>query len=75
VLARASTIGDQPLPVVQRSDLILLKLYAGGSQDKWDIEQLLAIDSSPEVVSSLDPRVGALPARSRELWASLRPRS
>jgi hypothetical protein len=73
VVERATTIGDYQLPVVQRPDLILLKLYAGGSQDKWDIEQLLAIDSSAETLKSVDGRIASLPARSRELWGTLRP--
>jgi Nucleotidyl transferase of unknown function (DUF2204) len=73
VLERATTIGEYQLPVVQRADLILLKLYAGGSQDKWDIEQLLAIDSSAEALASIDAHIASLPARSRELWRALRP--
>jgi hypothetical protein len=72
ILARAVTMGEGHPPVVQSADLILLKLYAGGSQDKWDIEQLLAVASSPDVLASVDTRVASLPARSRDLWASLR---
>jgi len=74
VLARAVAIGDEPLLVVQRPDLILLKLYAGGSQDNWDIEQLLAVDSSAATLAAVDAHVALLPARSRDIWASLRPR-
>lgn len=43
-LRRAIAIGGQSFRVVDQADLILLKLYAGGSQDRWDIEQLLALD-------------------------------
>jgi hypothetical protein len=71
VLARATAVGDHGLRVVERPDLILLKLYAGGSQDKWDIEQLLALDSSTETRSAVDERITLLPARSRDIWASL----
>jgi len=74
VLARAMPIGDQPLRVAQKADLILLKLYAGGSQDRWDIEQLLALDSSDTVLCAVDARVMALPTWCREVWVSLRPR-
>jgi hypothetical protein len=28
-------------PVVQPRDLILLKLYAGGAQDVWDVRELV----------------------------------
>jgi hypothetical protein len=71
ILARATSIGGHELPVVQRADLILLKLYAGGSQDKWDIEQLLAIDSSTVTMAAVDAHLASLPTRSREMWASL----
>jgi hypothetical protein len=74
VLARATAVGDHGLRVVERPDLILLKLYAGGSQDKWDIEQLLAVDPSAETRSAVDERIGVLPARSQEIWELLRPR-
>jgi hypothetical protein len=74
ILTRAIPIGDSPLLVVQRADLILLKLYAGGSQDRWDIEQLLATDASTSTKSAVDERVHALPGRSRELWTALSPR-
>lgn len=73
MLARATAIDDRGLRVVERADLSLLKLYAGGSQDKWDIEQLLALDSSADTRSVVDARIGVLPVRSREIWTLLRP--
>jgi hypothetical protein len=73
IVARATAFGDQHLRVVQVPDLILLKLYAGGSQDKWDIEQLLAVDSSRDTLAAVDERVESLPPQSRDLWKSLRP--
>lgn len=72
ILLRAHRLGNQPMYVVDKADLILLKLYAGGTQDRWDIEQLLAVDSSEEASAMVDDRIAALPAHSRELWASLR---
>ncbi len=72
ILAQSERFGPQQLPVVTAPDLILLKLYAGGSQDRWDIEQLLAIHS-PDLARSVDQRIAALPQRSRTLWESLRP--
>ena len=72
IVARAMVIGDQPIPVVQKSDLILLKLYAGGSQDRWDIEQLLATGPSGATLAAVDAHVDALPARSRDIWSTLR---
>lgn len=75
IVARAVAIEGSRLRVAERADLILMKLYAGGSQDRWDIEQLLAIDPKGTTISAVDARAGALPARSRELWAALRPES
>jgi hypothetical protein len=72
VLSRAHRLGDEPMYVVDKADLILLKLYAGGIQDRWDIEQLLALDAREEAIAMVDDRIAALPAHSRELWASLR---
>jgi hypothetical protein len=61
--------------VVTAADLILLKLYAAGSQDRWDIEQLLALDSSGTVRRDVDQRITGLPVRCRPLWAELRDKS
>jgi len=73
VLARATAvrIGTRELPVATAADLVLLKLYAGGPQDAWDIEQLLGA-CEPGVVGEVDARVEALPSDARELWARLR---
>lgn len=72
VLRRATAIGDGPLRVVEAADLVLLKLYAGGSQDRWDIDRLLALDTGAATARVVDERVAALPPRSRELWSLLR---
>ena len=72
ILARILHVGAQQLPVVRAADLVLLKLYAGGSQDRWDIEQLLALHPSG-LANVVDEHVTALPARSRALWETLRP--
>ena len=61
------------VPVVTTSDLILLKLYAGGPQDLWDIEQLLA-DADGEVRGEVDLRVRALPLECRQQWTGFRVR-
>ena len=71
VLRRATRLGAGPLRVVDAADLILLKLYAGGSQDRWDIEQLLALDDGA-TTANVDERIAPLPDRSREMWAALR---
>ncbi len=64
------------VPIALAADLVLLKLYAGGLQDAWDIQQLLASD--PKLASAVGPqveaRIAALPPRCRELWDDLRAR-
>lgn len=74
VLERAATIGGGPLRVVDAADLVLLKLYAGGSQDRWDIEQVLMLDVEGTIARTVDERVAVLPSRSRQIWSTLRPR-
>lgn len=72
VLMRAQNAAKGPLPIAEAADLVLLKLYAGGSQDRWDIEQLLVISSREDIAQVVDVRVAALPQRSRDLWRQLR---
>jgi hypothetical protein len=59
-------------PVVRPSDLVLLKLYAGGSQDLWDIRELLTTPDAAAVAAAVDADLPALPAFMRQRWASLR---
>lgn len=74
VLARAVLMRGEGLPIAEAADLVLLKLYAGGSQDRWDIEQVLALASGAEIARKVEERAVVLPARSRKLWLTLRPR-
>lgn len=73
VLARAVMVqvDERQIPVVRVPDLILLKLYAGGTQDRWDIEQLLAAGDRTALARDVEAHLGRLPARCRELWAVL----
>jgi len=70
--ARVRIAGVQ-MPVVTAADLVLLKLYAGGSQDCWDIEQLLAGPDRASLTAAVDGRVGVLPIDARQLWRRFRP--
>ena len=65
--SRPARLGDAQIPIVQAADLILLKLYAGGSQDVWDIEQLLA-GSPADWTRDVQSRLAALPGRCARLW-------
>lgn len=56
--------------VVQARDLVLLKLYAGGTQDLWDIRQLVAVVDDSSLVADVESDLGDLPATARALWAN-----
>jgi hypothetical protein len=72
VVSRAIRLGSSPLPVVQVPDLILLKLYAGGTQDRWDIEQLMEAGDREELTRLVRERIADLPPRCAELFDELR---
>ena len=59
-------IADTAIPVARAADLVLLKLYAGGPQDAWDIDQLLDVDTT--LVADVEARLGALPDECAVLW-------
>lgn len=59
------------VPVARLQDLILLKLYAGSPQDRWDVERLLSASREPELTSMVEAELGALPEECRELWRSI----
>lgn len=54
--------------IVQPSDLVLLKLYAGGAQDLWDIRQLLSSLDRRTLTADVDRDVGDLPRDAGALW-------
>jgi hypothetical protein len=68
VVRRATrvSLAGAMLPVVRASDLIVLKLYAGGPQDAWDVDQLL--DAVPGLEAEVDAALDALPAECATLW-------
>ena len=70
--ARAVRLEDLELPVAEAADIILLKLYAGGPQDMWDIQQLLGTARGHRIAADVDARLGDLPAEHRRLWDSIR---
>jgi hypothetical protein len=67
--AASTRVADTELPVVAASDLALLKLYAGGPQDAWDIDQLLNVD--PGIATQVEAGLGSLPADCADLWRSI----
>lgn len=61
-------VQEDNLPVVRAADLILLKLYAGGAQDGWDIQQLLEGEDRNELIVEVEQLLPDLPPRAAKLW-------
>jgi hypothetical protein len=70
--ARLARIEGADVPVAAAADLILLKLYAGGPQDAWDIEQLLEGPDRAALIAEVGAALTALPPEFRRLWARVR---
>jgi hypothetical protein len=71
--AKATSIGELTLPVVEPADLILLKLHAGGPKDAWDVRSLLeSHEQSTAIRAAVDRAVARLPAECRRLWERVR---
>jgi hypothetical protein len=66
--ARLREIEGCQVPVATVVDLILLKLYAGGPQDAWDIGRLLAITDRESITEQVDSRLNQLPPECARLW-------
>jgi len=72
LIQRARTIefDNLALPIAPAADLILLKLYAGGIQDRWDIQQLLTVTDA-RVRDEVEDRLAALPFSCRTIWTQI----
>jgi hypothetical protein len=70
--ARHVELDDLVLPVAEAPDLVLLKLYAGGPQDLWDIQQLLATPAGGRIAADTEARLHELPDDARRLWGRVR---
>ncbi len=70
LIARTGTahFAGVELSVLTASDLILLKLYAGGPQDAWDIQQILAGPERDSLVAGVERELSELPRESSVLW-------
>jgi hypothetical protein len=71
LLARAEEGRAGNPRVVQIVDLILLKLYAGGPQDAWDIQQILARSDRAQIIAAVEKDLGELPERCQAFWAKI----
>ena len=73
VVARAEPFSllDTRVPVVRAADLILLKLHAGGTQDLWDVKQLLDADRDEDVSREVESRLSEIPRGAAIAWKRL----
>lgn len=60
-----------PTPVATSSDLILLKLAAGGYKDLVDAASLLALGPRDEIIASVGVSIVSLPLEARKEWSKL----
>ncbi len=58
--------------VVTARDLVLLKLYAGGAQDVWDVRELLQLPNAAQLVADVDADLSYQPRAMQERWAEAR---
>ena len=57
---------------VRASDLVLLKLHAGGTQDLWDVKQLLDTDQDGEIAREVQSRIAEVPRGAAIAWKRIR---
>jgi predicted nucleotidyltransferase len=69
--AEAAAFMGVEVPVLRGADLILLKLYAGGPQDAWDIQQLLMGPERGSLIEEVEQDLSDLPARAARLWRQI----
>jgi len=71
--AETLSLGELSVPVARPVGLVLLKLYAGGPKDAWDIRALLEVsDDAAALQAEVERIVPRLPADARRLWSRLR---
>jgi hypothetical protein len=73
--ARAIERADRPAggpPVVTARDLVMLKLYAGGTQDLWDVRQLVDAPGGEQLIADVESELPAHSTAMRDRWADAR---
>jgi hypothetical protein len=53
------------------ADLVLLKLYSGGLQDRWDIQMLLETVGKAGLAEDVESRLSQLPSYAGALWQTI----
>lgn len=63
---------DVRVPVVRAADLVLLKLHAGGTQDLWDVKQLLDADRDGDLAAEVESHLAEAPKAAAIAWKRVR---
>lgn len=69
--AEPHQIGRVELKLVSAADLVLLKLFAGGSQDLRDVESLLEAGDRRAIQTAVDREIARLPADAKAAWRAI----
>ena len=68
-------IAGMTLPVAKTSDLILMKLNAGGYQSRADVMALLDVGPREQLIAEVEQKLGDLPSTSekdaRTMWSEI----
>jgi hypothetical protein len=71
--AEPLSLGELSMPVARPAGLVLLKLYAGGPKDAWDIRALLEVsEDAAAILAEVEGMVPRLPPDAQRLWSRLR---
>ncbi|HEX6899975.1 MAG TPA: nucleotidyltransferase [Thermoanaerobaculia bacterium] len=66
--SRQALFAGLEIPVLEAVELILLKLYAGGHQDAWDIQQLLTGPDRETLIAGVEQELPRLPKECSNFW-------
>ena len=70
--AEVMSLGEVSVKVATPAGLVLLKLYAGGPKDAWDVQSLLqSHERVDDIKAHVNRSLDRLPADCRELWKRL----
>jgi hypothetical protein len=69
--AEPMVVAGATVPVPLTSDLILLKLVAGGHTDLHDVAALLALEGSERAIADVESRIDEVRPDVRSLWQTV----
>ena len=75
VQAEVADVQGVPMRVARASDLILMKLNAGGYQDRQDVHSLLEVGPREQLIAEVEQKLGDLPSTAekdaRAMWTAI----